>query len=348
MAKKTNFLIGALIAVTLVLCSTANVYGIWAVEFESKTVYQNETDISVAMRVYWDLDMSGLIVPVVIRSTSGSAFWSLPLPVDTAGGTAVGVTWNWSNPGWAILVEEVKVGIPFGSCDDEGDVGYDAISPDHFCIAAGGVGGTTPAEPSGRDVLYLTIDANGNDGEFEFDTACFSSSLNVIYMADELAQEHGPGTGDFDHFTPGIITISGPPPEYEIPWMSINGGGDDESSAGYQVMYSVAQSAAGHGTSAAYEVGIGYWYGADYGGGGGECDCGATGDVNGDTSTDPLDVSYLVNKVYLGQDALHDYTATCTYPNGDVNCDASTDPLDVSYLVNKVYLGQDALCERCP
>jgi len=78
------------------------------------------------------------------------------------------------------------------------------------------------------------------------------------------------------------------------------------------------------------------------------CYCGGPGDVNNDGSTDPLDVSYLVNKVYLGQDALHDYTATCPYPNGDVNCDDSADPLDVSYLVNKVYLGQDALCDRCP
>jgi hypothetical protein len=81
---------------------------------------------------------------------------------------------------------------------------------------------------------------------------------------------------------------------------------------------------------------------------GSDCDCGGPGDVNNDGSTDPLDVSYLVNKVYLGQDALHDYTATCPYPNGDVNCDSSTDPLDVSYLVNKVYLSQDALCDRCP
>ncbi len=77
------------------------------------------------------------------------------------------------------------------------------------------------------------------------------------------------------------------------------------------------------------------------------CVCGLKGDVNHDGSTDPLDVSYLVNKVFLSQDALHDYTGTCTYPNGDVNCDSSTDPLDVSFLVNKVFLSQDALCDRC-
>jgi hypothetical protein len=78
------------------------------------------------------------------------------------------------------------------------------------------------------------------------------------------------------------------------------------------------------------------------------CDCGGNGDVNHDLNLDPLDASYLIQRVYLGRDALYDYNATCPYPNGDINCDASTDPLDVSYLVSKVYLGQDALCKRCP
>jgi hypothetical protein len=135
------------------------------------------------------------------------------------------------------------------------------------------------------------------------------------------------------------------PTAYEIPWQSINAGGDDLSSDNYRMMFSVGQSVIGYATSDNYETGIGYWYGA---GGGGPCDCGLSGDVNNDGSADPLDVSYLVNKVFLSQDELHDYTATCSYPNGDVNCDSSADPLDVSYLVNKVFLSQDELCQRCP
>ncbi len=144
---------------------------------------------------------------------------------------------------------------------------------------------------------------------------------------------------------PATVESTMEPTAYEIPWQSINAGGDDLSSTNYRMLFSVGQSVIGYATSDNYEAGIGYWYGA---GGGGDCECGLAGDVNNDLSTDPLDVSYLVNKVYLGLDALHDYTATCPYPNGDVNCDSSPDPLDVSYLVNKVYLGLDALCTRCP
>ncbi len=76
------------------------------------------------------------------------------------------------------------------------------------------------------------------------------------------------------------------------------------------------------------------------------CDCGIKGDVNDDASTDPLDVTYLVNFVYLSQDALAE-RPDCPYPKGDMNCDESADPLDVTYLVNYVYLSQDALCDGC-
>ncbi len=76
------------------------------------------------------------------------------------------------------------------------------------------------------------------------------------------------------------------------------------------------------------------------------CDCGTKGDVNNDASTDPLDVTYLVNYVYLSQDALAE-RPNCPYPKGDMNCDESADPLDVTYLVNYVYLSQDALCDGC-
>ncbi|MFC1476249.1 hypothetical protein ACFLQW_04540 [Candidatus Zixiibacteriota bacterium] len=128
---------------------------------------------------------------------------------------------------------------------------------------------------------------------------------------------------------------------YHIPWMSINAGGGVTESPSYLMNSSVAQALIGECTSDNYGANIGYWYGM-----GGDCDCGAKGDVNGDVSTDPLDVTYLVNYVYLSLDALTE-RPDCPYPKGDMNCDDSSDPLDVTYLVNYVYLSLDALCDGC-
>ncbi len=72
----------------------------------------------------------------------------------------------------------------------------------------------------------------------------------------------------------------------------------------------------------------------------------AVGDVNCDSSTDPLDVQYLVQFVYKSQDARCS-KAACPYACGDVNCDVSVDPLDMQFLVQFVYKSQDALCDPC-
>ncbi len=141
------------------------------------------------------------------------------------------------------------------------------------------------------------------------------------------------------------------PTAYDIPWMSINGGGGDVSSTNYRLMHSVGQSAIGYTSSTNYSAGIGYWYGV---GGTTGCDCGdqlgtdpnAVGDINCDGNTDPLDVQFLVNFVFKSLDARCP-KAACSYATGDVNCDSGVDPLDVQFLVNFVFKSLDALCDPC-
>jgi len=145
-----------------------------------------------------------------------------------------------------------------------------------------------------------------------------------------------------------VETVKEPGP-YTIPWQSINAGGEDIASANYQMMFSVGQSVIGHATSTNYEAGIGYWYGT---GGAAECNCGIPGDVdNSGGVPTPLDVTFLVKKVYKSQDALYDYKnlGNCPFENGDLDgSGGSPTPLDVTFLVKKVYKSQDALCvDRC-
>jgi hypothetical protein len=76
------------------------------------------------------------------------------------------------------------------------------------------------------------------------------------------------------------------------------------------------------------------------------CDCGIPGDVTCDDAATPLDVSYLVNYVYLSRDALCP-PPSCPAPIGDMDCGGGVTPVDVIYLVNLVYKSLDAVCDGC-
>ena len=195
------------VLVFAVLCWAMNSSAEWRVDIDCDTVTAGSTGVEVRVTAYWDIKMYAFTVPLIVRTRSEGAFWSLPLPIDTSGAPAVGVTWNWFNPGWAKLKEEVRAG-PLG-CNPEGDTGYDAVSPDHFVINATGMLTDTPPEPTGRDVVILTININSSAGFFEFDTACYSASLDRIYMIDNELVDHGAGMSDFSAFNKGVITVQG-------------------------------------------------------------------------------------------------------------------------------------------
>jgi len=205
MRQLSTFIIAA------VLLCAASTSAEWRVDIESKVVSQGQTGVTVDNTLYWDLWLTSYVTPVVVRTVSGGAFWVPPLPVDTAGGPVVGVQWNWSNPGWANQVQQVRPGPGCGFPTNPSSP-YDGTSPDYLVIIAASTGGVnqTPAEPNGRVVLTLTIDVNSNIGNFEFDTACYSEYLYTIFMIDNVSfEDHGPtGIGDFSGFNKGVITIT--------------------------------------------------------------------------------------------------------------------------------------------
>ncbi len=77
--------------------------------------------------------------------------------------------------------------------------------------------GSSPedAVPGGQDILTLTFDIADIGGQFEFDTACFSSVIKAISMIDgEFPPvDHGSGasgTGEVV-FTKGVVTVLSDP-----------------------------------------------------------------------------------------------------------------------------------------
>ncbi|MFC1475850.1 S8 family serine peptidase, partial [Candidatus Zixiibacteriota bacterium] len=67
-----------------------------------------------------------------------------------------------------------------------------------------------------------------------------------------------------------------------------------------------------------------------------DCHCPDFCNLDGDAGITPVDVSYIVNYVYLSLDARPELP-DCYTENGDWDCNDAVDPIDVSYYVNYVY-----------
>ncbi len=143
--------------------------------------------------------------------------------------------------------------------------------------------------------------------------------------------------------TPGQIQVQpqkpkSAAPNYDLSWFSINGGGDSYgSSTNYQIGYSVGQSVAGEGSSASYDLGIGFWYGA-------YILCSAVpGDANGTGSITLGDIIQVVNYIFdkdklpcLGIDPGNCWTPV-PFCRGDANNNGSITLGDIIHLVNYVF-----------
>jgi len=130
------------------------------------------------------------------------------------------------------------------------------------------------------------------------------------------------------------------PTAFQLPWSSINGGGDvTMSSTNYKAKVTTGQSVIGESQSTNYQMGIGFWYGA------GLYCLGRPGEVNGITPITSADVVYLVKYVF-DQDrpataCVDPDPGTCWPINplcaGEVNGIPPITSADIVYLVKYVF-----------
>lgn len=122
----------------------------------------------------------------------------------------------------------------------------------------------------------------------------------------------------------------------EINWQVISSGCTDGNSAGYILNGTMAQTSVGSGSSTNYDLNHGYWQIFD---GIGPCDC-EPGNVNGDSTINIFDITYIINFLYRSGPAPVPY-ALC---NCDLNKDCNCDIFDITYLISFLYMDGPPPC----
>ena len=128
-------------------------------------------------------------------------------------------------------------------------------------------------------------------------------------------------------------------------WISINQGGATEVASGnLKLGISIAQPVAGYVESGNLALGLGYWYGAAAGGGGG-CDCPWQSDYNEDGNIDAVDLNGLVDVIFYGATNIVD--PSCPGWRMDFNCSGDVDAVDINFIVDYIFYGGGLPCDPC-
>ena len=129
---------------------------------------------------------------------------------------------------------------------------------------------------------------------------------------------------------PQAESPASPLQSFEIPWTSINAGGElNLSSTSYKMKVTTGQSAIGESQSTNYKMGVGFWYGVPAG----PLCTSKPGDANGSGGVNLVDIVYIVNYVFKsGPKPAPD----C---RGDANANGMINLVDIIYEVNFVFKG---------
>lgn len=352
--------------VAVVLLSIASVRAENSVVVESRTFGQGQSACTVGVFLTNDVGLTGLVLPLEIRTLSGGAYMSAGgfsrdhnqagrLANSPLGNADGGGAW----PAAGITRRTFSVPDNGGSCARPADptnswntaAGLpDFVSPDavfHSCVSTGdpNIGevielppGSDP--PQTQSASYRIIfNVNTNSGQFEIDTTCIRPSNHLAFV-DGTTQAFPPS------FTKGIITI--PPCDTSIASdcdgdgiLNVNDNCPEEPNPGQEnadgdSFGDVCDPCPGNPS---------VWCPCD-------CSCHADPECNG--SHNVIDVILVGNRAFRG--ALITTNEGCG-PHGqtvdgstDVDCSGATDIVDVVKIVDVAFRGVDPetrFCDPC-
>ncbi|MEW5875805.1 MAG: hypothetical protein AB1752_11580 [Candidatus Zixiibacteriota bacterium] len=175
-----------------------------SVVVESKTVALGEQDITIGIRVTNDVTLSGVAVPLALRTVSGDAFITT-LQMSFAERLApAGVLDSRDRNLYAAEDGTCHAGPGgFGTISFSGGLPFPvAASPEGVLMVAVKVGGSALAPGSdATGSMVLTADIRSENGTFEIDTTCTNPNNHLGFVEDGVFTLFPPA------FTTGLIAV---------------------------------------------------------------------------------------------------------------------------------------------
>ena len=275
----------------------------WRIDIQSRLVSPGQQGVTVDFILYWEVELGSLSIPVVVRELDPGSFWSGTLPYDTCGKASSHPYAHGVSWNWSIPWAEVVEELR-------------PSVPRSPCSTEGDVG-YDGVSPDHFYISALMIAPPGSTAPGPPPEPTGSAVLTITFdVTDNLGQfefDTACYSGSF-HW---VFILDNDP---HWPWCNYAGPPGDPESCGNVFTFNK-----GVITIA-------------------PCDCAALfGDVTGDASVNPQDVTYMVQYVYMAND-LRVQAPNCPLQAGDVTGDGAVNPQDVTFYVQYVYMGNDMFC----
>ena len=198
------------IVIALFACASARAQN--SVTIQSRDVPPGDTGVTIGVYLTNEVALTGVLLPLELRTVGGAAFWKLRAMVVPGGrlsawdsASSFGVTGYYATK-WS-------GGFDFGSycrSDTNGqawcipDSAVDFVSPDAVLFVRVGIDSLNPGSDgnpdSGTPSIEIVFDVAEGNGEFVIDSQCISPGNHLVFV-------DGDGQEVIPSFTAGLVTV---------------------------------------------------------------------------------------------------------------------------------------------
>lgn len=185
-----------------------------SIVIESRSVTPGTSQVQIGVHLENDADIMGIVLPLELRSLSGSAFIESGLTIQPQGRISqlqAGITATYTFGNKSTALDVTTCGLDSnGYVWAKDTAGADYSSPDALLYAAIStddtldvLAGSDGVPGSGAPSLLIQFDVSSAEGQFEIDTVCIPQDNHLLFIHSPYGE-----TTVAPAFTKGVITVA--------------------------------------------------------------------------------------------------------------------------------------------